>query len=599
MTILDPEKWSALPPGATPLSGNEIMAMVQSGQSVQVPSNYVSQPGASYLVLTANPYLNNSRTLVPGANITFVDGGPGQPLTISSPAAVSVPVVIAEGGTGRTALAGGSILYGPPSGTAMLALAIGASNGKVLVVSGGAPVWGDISGTTDRITTNILGVNPTIDIAANYAGQSSITTLGTITTGVWNGTIVSVAKGGTGTATPGLISGANISITGTWPNQTITSSGGGGGTVPAGNNTQIQYNIAGAFTADAGGGLGWTAASGTLTLGVSTNSIVTPGAAATVTSAGRSVTLQGGPGGSTSGNGGSLAIQGGLPVEGDGGSISISGRNAVTATATDRAGGSVTISSGNSVGTTQPGGVLSLSTGTGSGSGKGGTLQIIAGAGGSTGIGGEILIVAGAGGASGTGGQVTINGGNAHGVSFPGGGVQINGGIGSPTTGAGGPIAINGGEGGVTSGDGGTISLVGGTANSGVGGSVGIFAGDGGGVDQNGGSITLTAGDPTGTAVGGSIALASGTKGSIVLRLGIIVRLTVDDNSVTIDAPVSGDSLTVAPSSSSGALMATSSALTTGAGASAGTITNAPSVGNPTKWIKINDAGTIRSIPAW
>lgn len=66
-----------------------------------------------------------------------------------------------------------------------------------------------------------------------------------------------------------------------------------------------------------------------------------------------------------------------------------------------------------------------------------------------------------------------------------------------------------------------------------------------------------------------------------------------------IDAPSSGDTLTVAPSVTTGALIATSAALTSGAGAAAGTLTNAPSAGNPTKWIKINDNGTIRSIPAW
>jgi hypothetical protein len=36
-----------------------------------------------------------------------------------------------------------------------------------------------------------------------------------------------------------------------------------------------------------------------------------------------------------------------------------------------------------------------------------------------------------------------------------------------------------------------------------------------------------------------------------------------------------------------------------GAGAQAGTITNSPSVGNPTKWIPIDDNGTTRYIPAW
>ena len=52
----------------------------------------------------------------------------------------------------------------------------------------------DVVGTTNRITVNA----DSVDISANYVGQSSITTLGTITTGVWNGTDVAVADGGTG-----------------------------------------------------------------------------------------------------------------------------------------------------------------------------------------------------------------------------------------------------------------------------------------------------------------------------------------------------------------------------------------------------------------
>ena len=46
-------------------------------------------------------------------------------------------------------------------------------------------------------------------------------------------------------------------------------------------------------------------------------------------------------------------------------------------------------------------------------------------------------------------------------------------------------------------------------------------------------------------------------------------------------------------------LHSTSVALANGAGASLGTLTNAPSAGNPTKWIAINDNGTIRYIPTW
>jgi hypothetical protein len=55
----------------------------------------------------------------------------------------------------------------------------------------------DVIGTANRIL-----VNPdSVDIASTYVGQSSITTLGTVTTGVWNGTAVPVANGGTGQTT--------------------------------------------------------------------------------------------------------------------------------------------------------------------------------------------------------------------------------------------------------------------------------------------------------------------------------------------------------------------------------------------------------------
>jgi hypothetical protein len=46
-------------------------------------------------------------------------------------------------------------------------------------------------------------------------------------------------------------------------------------------------------------------------------------------------------------------------------------------------------------------------------------------------------------------------------------------------------------------------------------------------------------------------------------------------------------------------LLTTSVSLTNGAGSSVGTLTNAPSVGNPTKWIPIVDNGTTRYIPCW
>jgi hypothetical protein len=65
----------------------------------------------------------------------------------------------------------------------------------------------DAVGTSDRISVSA----DAIDIASTYVGQSSITTLGTITTGVWNGTDVAVADGGTGSSTA---SGARTNLAG-------------------------------------------------------------------------------------------------------------------------------------------------------------------------------------------------------------------------------------------------------------------------------------------------------------------------------------------------------------------------------------------------
>ncbi|HAF29560.1 MAG TPA: hypothetical protein DCG75_10975, partial [Bacteroidales bacterium] len=57
----------------------------------------------------------------------------------------------------------------------------------------------DVFGTIDRITIDKTdAANPIINIATTYGGQTSIDTLGTITTGTWEADIVEVPYGGTG-----------------------------------------------------------------------------------------------------------------------------------------------------------------------------------------------------------------------------------------------------------------------------------------------------------------------------------------------------------------------------------------------------------------
>jgi len=55
----------------------------------------------------------------------------------------------------------------------------------------------DAVGTADRITVNA----DSIDIASTYVGQSTITTLGTVTTGTWSASTIAIAKGGTNATT--------------------------------------------------------------------------------------------------------------------------------------------------------------------------------------------------------------------------------------------------------------------------------------------------------------------------------------------------------------------------------------------------------------
>ena len=87
-----------------------------------------------------------------------------------------------------------------------------------------------------------------------------ITSAGTLTLG---GTLA-VANGGTGTATPSLVAGTNITISGTWPNQTVNSSSSGVTSFSAGSTgltpataTTGAITLAGTL-AIANGGIGAT-----------------------------------------------------------------------------------------------------------------------------------------------------------------------------------------------------------------------------------------------------------------------------------------------------------------------------------------------------
>lgn len=152
-------------------------------------------------------------------------------------------VKFANAGTGvtsvaATAPAAGFTISGSPitsTGTFVFTLADDlaavealSTNGIVVRTASNTWITRTDTGTTNRITvTNGDGIagNPTFDIASTYVGQASITTLGTITSGTWNGTTIGVANGGTGlTATTigGILVGSSTSA---FTNLTIGTNG--------------------------------------------------------------------------------------------------------------------------------------------------------------------------------------------------------------------------------------------------------------------------------------------------------------------------------------------------------------------------------------
>jgi len=86
----------------------------------------------------------------------------------------------------------------PTLGTTNLTVAQFSGAGQVVAGDGLTKSANTINavGTANRITVSA----DAIDIHTSYVGQTSLTTLGTITTGVWQGTTVAVGYGGTGLA---------------------------------------------------------------------------------------------------------------------------------------------------------------------------------------------------------------------------------------------------------------------------------------------------------------------------------------------------------------------------------------------------------------
>ena len=100
-------------------------------------------------------------------------------------------------------------------------------SGQIAVAQGGTGV-----ATSTGTGSVVLNTSPTLVTPALGTPTSGVLTNATglpLTTAVTG--ILPVANGGSGTATPAIVAGTNVTVSGTWPNQTINSTASGSGTV--------------------------------------------------------------------------------------------------------------------------------------------------------------------------------------------------------------------------------------------------------------------------------------------------------------------------------------------------------------------------------
>lgn len=163
---------------------------------------------------------------------------------VTSGAFMFVEEGTANADSGWTLTTNGNIIVGGASGTA-IAFAQFSGAGQITAGNGLTKTGNTLAvgGTANRITVG----STTVDIASTYVGQTSITTLGTITTGTWQGTTIAVNQGGTG-ATTAAAARTNLGAVGKYAATLGALTAGVESTITHSLGTtdvQVQFRLAG------------------------------------------------------------------------------------------------------------------------------------------------------------------------------------------------------------------------------------------------------------------------------------------------------------------------------------------------------------------
>jgi hypothetical protein len=265
-------KISQLPAASTPLAGTEEIPLVQSSTTKKITvSNLLTSanlgtPSAINLanatnvpmaqasgVLAVNRGGTGTATpnLVQGANVTITGTWPNQTIAAAGAAQVYPGAGIANStgsawGTSYTTTGTGTVLALATSPTFVTPVLGTPTSGNF---STGTFTWPTFNQNTTGTAANITASsNSTITTLSSLSLPGSQVS-GNISGNAANVTgIVAVANGGTGTATPALVAGTNVTITGSWPNQTINATNSGSVTSVSGTGTVNGLTLTGTVT---------------------------------------------------------------------------------------------------------------------------------------------------------------------------------------------------------------------------------------------------------------------------------------------------------------------------------------------------------------
>ena len=164
------------------------------------------------------PYFSNTTTMAASAllaaNSLVIGGGAGLPPSTTT-TGTGVLTAINNATNSASGLVTGATFQATAGKKLSVSntLTLSGTDGSSLAIGAGGTLGSLAFKSTASLTTDVSGILP-------------------------------VANGGTGTSTPSLVAGTNVTITGTWPNQTINATGGGGSMVYPGAGVAVSTGTA-------------------------------------------------------------------------------------------------------------------------------------------------------------------------------------------------------------------------------------------------------------------------------------------------------------------------------------------------------------------